>query len=78
MIKDKIIKHKKVKYYLIGTLRYNGMKYELYENMLYGEDAIQLIVNSDTKKAIGFTYNGFEELRENEYIETVEKEYTII
>ena len=74
----KEIKHNGRRYYLIDTLENYGNNcndIELYESCTYGEDAPCLLINDTTKEAIGFTYNGFDEFYDNEYIETIEKEY---
>ena len=77
----KLIKHNNKKYYLIDTLENFGnscQDFELYESCRYGEDVPCLLVNDSTRKAIGFTCNGFDELYDNEYIETITTDYTIL
>jgi|LGOV01.1.fsa_nt_gb hypothetical protein len=80
MLENKYIKHNNKKYYLIDTMEFgsNLHDYELYESCTYGEDVPQLIVNSTTNKAIGWTCNGFDELIDNEFTETAIQTYTLL
>ena len=81
MIEDKYIIHNKRKYYLIDTVDYGGnniYEYELYESTIYGEEVPHLIVNDSLKEAIGWSCNGFDELYDNTYTETIIKDYKII
>ena len=80
MLENKTIKHNNKEYYLIDTMEFgkNLHDFELYESTRYGEDVPQLIVNDTLKVAIGWTCNGFDELEDNELVETDIKDYKII
>ena len=80
MLEMKIIIHDKREYYIIDKVEFGHNSicdYELYESTTYGDDVPQLIINDTTKEAIGWTCNGFDELFDNEYAPTINKDYTI-